>query len=141
MSTNIESATLQRLAEMRGALVARVADQLTAALPPISPSQYDTAREALHHQRMLSTVARFHDMVLVAASTDWGMVTFEYDWASRVLLPLGITWEHQDQLIRAYFAAALSLAGWSHEARAVLAVIEQQLRAASAPAYVKSNPV
>lgn len=135
MSASIETTVLKRLGELRAALITRVAAQLTAALPAISPSQYDTDREAQHNQRMLSTAERFHDTLMVAASTDWNMITFEYGWASRVLLPRGVTWEHQDLLIRSYFASARDLNAWDAEELVGLAAIEQQLRTSVEPVY------
>jgi hypothetical protein len=135
MSTPTEATVLKRLGELRADLIARVAAQLTAALPAISPNQYDTAREAQHSQRMLSTAERFHDTLLVAASTDWNMIAFEYGWASRVLLPRGVTWEHQDLLIRSYFTSARELNAWNAEQLTSLEAMEQQLRASVEPVY------
>lgn len=136
MQPTIETTTLNRLAALRPALVNHVAKELSAAVPPIHSSERDLGHDTQHNERMHSTAERFHEMLLAAVLADWGMVAFEYGWAARVLRPLGVTWEHQTQLIQSYFATARTLASWDEAELVNLAELEQQVLAAGEPIYL-----
>lgn len=133
--TTTESLVISRLTSMRADLIHHLTEELTAKLPIISPRAHHDDRPEVHHERMLKTATRFHDTLMAAAATDWSLISFDYSWAARVLQPLGVTWEHQDTAISAYFAIARRLATWSAEEDAALSSIEQHMRAEVQPAY------
>ncbi|RRR69483.1 MAG: hypothetical protein EI684_15540 [Candidatus Viridilinea halotolerans] len=136
MSTTTEAQVLQRLTSMRADLIHHLAEELTAKLPIISPRAHHDDSPEMHHERMVKTATRFHDTLMAAAGADWNLITFDYSWASRVLIPLGVTWEHQDTAIIAYFAIARRLATWSAEEDAALTSIETHMRTEVQAAYM-----
>lgn len=135
MVSTTEHAVASRLANLRPALIAAVADQLAAQLPMVGIDQQGEGRAAAHHQRMQATAERFHELVLLGATTDWSMVSYEYRWTARVLGPLGITWDHQRTLIASYFAVAERSADWGDEERAVLKRIGERFVNLGAECY------
>jgi hypothetical protein len=137
MPTTTEHTVAQRLAELRSPILAQVADQLSATLPMIGVAPYNPGRDASHHANMYATAQRFHDLVQLGATIDWGMIRFEYAWAARTLRPKGVTWDHQTFLIETYFAIASRLANWSDEERAILGQIARHLYAEGALAYAE----
>jgi hypothetical protein len=130
-----EHTVAQRLAELRPAILPQLTEQLIAALPMISLDPRDTSHTASHYAQMYATAQRFHDLVQLGATADWGLTSFEYDWAAHVLQPKGVTWEHQAFLIETYFATAGRLATWSDEERAILDKLAKHLYADGAQAY------
>jgi hypothetical protein len=133
--TVTEHSVAERLAELRPALLAQVADQLASALPMIGTDSYDPGRAANHHAQMLSTVQRFHDLVQLGTTVDWSLVEFECAWASRMLRSKGGIWNHQAFLSETYFSIARRLVEWSDDERAILAEIASHLYTDGASAY------
>ncbi|PDW02001.1 hypothetical protein [Candidatus Viridilinea mediisalina] len=135
MSNPTEALVLSRLTSMRADLIHHLTEELTEKLPIISPRAHRDDSPEMHRERMHKTATRFHDTLMAAADAGWSLISFDYSWASRVLQPLGVTWEHQDTAITAYFAIARRLAEWSDEEDAALTSIEQHMRAEVQPAY------
>jgi hypothetical protein len=136
MPTTLDLAVANHLNDLRPVLISRVADQLAASLPMVGIDAAAHHPVALHHERMHMTAERFHDLVQLGISTNWELVSFEYGWTARVLGPQGITWDHQQTLLDAYFTAAEQADQWSEEERAVLTALAAQLRARGAAIYV-----
>jgi hypothetical protein len=135
MPSIAEQTVAARLAELRPALVARVAERLAAALPMVGVAPGAAAPAASHHAQMHATAQRFHDLVQLTVAADPSLASFEYDWTSRVLGPKGVTWEHQLQLIEAYFALARQLGAWSAEEQAELDRLAGRLRSLGEQVY------
>lgn len=136
MPTTAEQNVANRLADLRPALVARVAERLAASLPMVGVPPGAAHRAASHHAQMHSTAQRFHDLLQVSVATgDWGQIGFEYKWAAGVLGPKGVSWEHQLCLIERYFATARELDSWSDEELAALDRMAAELCAVVEPAY------
>lgn len=133
-----ELAIARGLEARREEIGALVAGSLAGTLPMVGLSPDLEDRAARHHERMRATVGRFHQMVQVGVTADWGLVAHEYSWTSRTLTRLGITWEHQLSLIHAYFQAAASLP-WSDEERTVLDQIAGRLSAIGEQAYAAED--
>lgn len=136
-TSTVEQTVAQRLADYQPAIVARVAAQLAAELPMVGVDPHVAHPGAAHHVQMHATAARFHDLVQLYATTEPDLVHFEYDWASRVLQPRGVTWEHQLRLIEVYFTTASQITRWSDEERAALDQLAISLRAIGSRVYCR----
>jgi hypothetical protein len=119
----------------RGQLVHAVARVLGDKLPIVGVPEQAADRAALHRQQMATTAERFHDMVQVALTIDWGLVVQEYAWSRRVLALRGVTWEHQQVLLDAYFAAAGRLGVWTEADRAALDEVAGRIHKIAADAW------
>ncbi len=135
MEPSLEIRIAQALNDMRVSLIAQVTSSLIAHLPQVGIPDFIERKHEQHHQQVQSTVERFHDLVQMATTLDWNMVVYEYEWSSRVLRPMGVTWEHNRTLIDMYFATAIALGNWSHNEREALDVIAARLIEIGAQAY------
>jgi|GEM_PF-2215583 len=134
MQHETELTVARALDAHREELSDQVAEALAGSLPMVGLSPAAPDRAARHHERMRSTAQRFHQLVQLGVTADWGLVAHEYAWTARVLTQLGITWEHQQSLLDTYFQAARALP-WADEERNTLDGIIAHVRVLGAEAY------
>lgn len=127
-----ETIAANHLARLRTQLIYAVTDYLAVELVPMAPPN---VRAMVGRDQLAHTVERFHDLVQLGVTADWGLVADEYGWVARVLGQIGINVDHQQTLIDAYFATATSLHRWDANERLALDQIAAQMRAISATAY------
>jgi hypothetical protein len=136
MSDRIEMIIAHKLNEARTAIIRRTADWLAAALPMNGLDEHAADRAAQHHERMMATARRFHELLQGALTIDWNILVHEYAWAARVISRMGFNWEHQCVLFDAYVGSAAEEAEWTPTERMELEQLAQQLRITLEPVYV-----
>jgi hypothetical protein len=119
----------------RDELIRAVATTLSASLPMVGVSVREPDRAAVHREQMATTARRFHEMLQAGLTLDWGLVAQEYAWSRRVLSLRGVTWEHQQALLDAYFAAAGTVRALEDAERAALQQVAERVRQTAADAW------
>lgn len=117
---------LETLDALRAPLIGLVADDLTYTLPMLAIPENTFDLLGLQQRHMLTTVARLHD-ALQAARLNWGLISYEYEWAAQSLPRFGVTEQHQQILLESYFATALKLRSWQPHEQGALAAIQKEL--------------
>jgi hypothetical protein len=135
MTEDVHTAVLTKLESIREELQHQVGEVLFAQIPVVGISDKDTAPVKHHHHNMSLTAERFHDIVMAGAGIDTQLVTAEFGWADRKLGTMGITHEHHQAMIDAYFSEALKLHTWTDEERAALESIKDTIRKAATEGY------
>lgn len=135
MQDSHEFDVVQQLDAMSAELVYHVTEALSPELPPVPLSAADQDARREHKQRIRLTVERFHRLIQIGVTIDWQLVPQEYEWASRVLRGLGITWDHQNRLIDTYFAEAQSRGEWTPDQQAALARIATRVQQSGHSVY------
>ncbi len=120
MQDSHELEVVQQLDAMSAELVYHVTEALSPELPPVALSEADQNARCEHRQRIRLTVERFHRLIQIGVTIDWQLVPQEYEWASRVLRSLGVTWDHQNRLIDTYFQEARTRGEWTPDQQAAL---------------------
>lgn len=135
MTEDVHTTVLNKLEYLREELQHQVCEALFAHIPVVGVSEKDSAPVKHHHHNMALTAERFHDIVMAGAGIDMQLVTAEFGWADRKLSTMGVTHEHHQAMIEAYFSEALKLHDWSEEERAELDAIKATIYQAVTEAY------
>lgn len=135
MADSLQHAVAHMLDEHCEELIAQVSQTLIHRMPMLGISAQATDRLERHQQNMALTARRFHQIVQAGATIDWSLVEFEYDWAGRKLRSMGMSWEHHEILIDAYFSSALHMHNWSPAECDMLGQIAARVREVAEEAY------
>jgi hypothetical protein len=135
MNDDLQERVLHTLEAMRENLIQHVARTLTEQLPILGMPDTVQDKAERHHQQMVSTAQRFHEIVQNGAAINWDLVGFEFGWAGRKMGSMGYTWQHQEVMIDSYFAAAKRLHEWSDDECALLDTFAARVRDVAEPAF------